>query len=59
MHGLANVGLGSLVGFLVTVILGFSYPGLGHLLGALIGGIVAGFIARGLIGGMTAGLLSP
>ncbi len=53
-----NIGLGILIGFIVTVGVGIIYPGWGFLLGAFIGGLVAGLIARGIIAGSIAGTLS-
>lgn len=52
---LGSVGLGTFVGFLITVILGIMYPGVGHILGGLLGGLIAGLIARGMFGGSIAG----
>lgn len=57
-YGLASIGLGALVGFIITVALGIIYPGLGYILGAFVGGIIAGVIARGIIGGAIAGFIA-
>ncbi len=55
---MSNVGLGVLVGFLVTVSLSIMYPGVGFLFGGFVGGIIAGLVAKGALGGTMAGLLS-
>ena len=44
---MGSIWLGAFVGFLVVLVLGFLFPGIGHLLGGFIGGIVAGLIAKG------------
>jgi hypothetical protein len=50
---------GAFVGFVVTLILGWMFPGLGHLIGGLVGGFVAGLIAGGGMGkGALAGFLA-
>jgi uncharacterized protein YqgC (DUF456 family) len=43
---MGNLWLGAFVGFLVTLILGWMSPGLGHLIGGFIGGFVAGLILK-------------
>jgi hypothetical protein len=58
---LRNLWCGAFVGFVVTLILGWMFPGIGHLIGGLIGGFVAGLIAgegmgRGALAGFIAGI---
>jgi hypothetical protein len=56
---MGNLWLGAFVGFLVTLILGWMFPGIGHLVGGLIGGFVAGLIAGGgMMKGALAGFLA-
>lgn len=55
---MGNVGLGTFVGFLITMILSIMYPGVGHILGGLLGGLIAGLIAGGMFGGSIAGFAS-
>ena len=47
MKNLGSIWLGAFVGFLLTVVIAFLFPGIGHLVGGFIGGLVAGLIARG------------
>jgi hypothetical protein len=56
---LASVGLGALIGFLVIVVLGIMFPGVGHLLGALLGGFVVifSFFGFAFYGGSNYGFL--
>jgi len=42
-----NLWLGAFVGFLITLLFGWLFPGVGHLISGLIGGFAAGIIARG------------
>ena len=56
--GLGSIGLGAFVGFIITVVLGIIFPGVGHIFGGFIGGLIAGLIARGIIGGAIAGFLA-
>lgn len=58
MITLSSIGLGAFIGFIITVILGIIYPGVGHIFGGFIGGLIAGLIARGIIGGAIAGFLA-
>jgi len=55
-----SLWLGTFVGFLITLILGFLFLGIVHLIGGLIvGGFVAGIIAwGGLLRGALAGFLA-
>ncbi len=56
---MGSLWLGALVGFLITLVLGWLFPGIGHLIGGLIGGFVAGIIARGgILTGALAGFLA-
>ena len=57
---MGSIWLGAFVGFLVVLVLGFLFPGIGHTGGSFISGIVAGLImksaGRGLIAGFLAGI---
>jgi hypothetical protein len=44
---MGSIWLGAFVGFLITLVLGWLFPGIGHLIGGFIGGLAAGVIARG------------
>ena len=58
MKSLGSIWLGAFVGFLVVLVFGFLFPGIGHLIGGFIGGIVAGLIAKGAGRGLIAGFLA-
>ena len=55
---LGSIWLGAFVGFLVTVVIAFLFPGVGHLVGGFLGGLVAGLVARGVGKGLIAGFLA-
>jgi hypothetical protein len=56
---MGSIWLGAFVGFLTTLLLGWLFPGIGHLIGGLIGGFAAGIIARGgMLKGALAGFLA-
>ncbi len=50
-----HLWLGVFVGFIITLMLGLNYPGIGHLFGGFIGGLIAGAIVRGVGRGLVAG----
>jgi|WetSurMetagenome_2_1015567.scaffolds.fasta_scaffold03158_9 hypothetical protein len=52
---MASLWVGAFVGFVITLLLGLLFPGIGHLIGGFIGGFVAAIIARG---GMLRGSIS-
>jgi hypothetical protein len=56
---MGSLWLGALVGFIITLAIGWLFPGIGHLIGGLIGGFIAGIIARGgILTGALAGFLA-